>query len=102
MPYRRASVGANLAASPCLMLATTTEKEVVRFIDDKVAPALDKVAAELQSRGRPTEVEREAPGLVTLRCPARTFVTSSTIVSVQKHRVASFTTPSSRKGGVPL
>ena len=75
-----------------LMLATTTEKEVVRFIDEKVAPALEKVATELQSRGRPTEVEREAPGLVTLRCPAsdvRDFIYG---VTVQKHRVASFTT----------
>lgn len=75
-----------------LILATTTEKEVVRFIDEKVAPALDKVAAELQSRGRPTVVERDPPGLVTLRSPAsdvRDFIYG---VTTQHHRVASFTT----------
>jgi choline/glycine/proline betaine transport protein len=75
-----------------LMLNVATEKEVTRFVDEKVGPALDKVAAELQSRGRPTDVVREAPGLVTLRSPAsdvRDFIYG---VSVQKHRVANFTT----------
>ncbi|SIR37721.1 choline/glycine/proline betaine transport protein [Rhizobium sp. RU20A] len=75
-----------------LMLNTATEKDVRRFIETQVRPALEQVAAELRSRGRHTDVvEEDGEGAIALRSPAegvRDFVYG---VSLVRHRIASFT-----------
>jgi hypothetical protein len=63
-----------------LMLTAATEKDIRRFMETQVRPALDQVAAELTSRGRQSEVLGEADGAIALRSPAegiRDFVYGS-------------------------
>ncbi len=70
------------------ILHTPTQKEVERFIKQDVRIALDKVAHELNARGRETNVADEAEG-VALRSPAedvRDFVYG---VSLTPKRLAS-------------
>lgn len=73
-----------------LILKAPSKAEVQSFIVSQVRPALDKVAAELTSRGRPTSLETDDDGAIALRSPAegvRDFVYG---VSVASHPLATF------------
>ncbi|WP_283193573.1 BCCT family transporter [Rhizobium sp. AN80A] len=92
LPAAQPASGQTWQRRLALMLTAATEKDVRRFIDTQVRPALDQVAAELSSRGRHTQVvEEERDRAIALRSPAdgvRDFVYG---VSVVGHRIASFT-----------
>jgi len=92
LPAAQPASGQTWQRRLALMLTAATEKDVRRFIDTQVRPALDQVAAELSSRGRHTQVvEEEGDSAIVLRSPAdgvRDFVYG---VSLVGHRVASFT-----------
>ncbi|MDP9840676.1 choline/glycine/proline betaine transport protein [Neorhizobium huautlense] len=91
LPAAQPASGQTWQRRLALMLTDATEKDVRRFIDAQVRPALDQVAAELSAKGRQSEVVEEADGAIALRSPAegvRDFVYGVTLTN---HRVASFT-----------
>ncbi|MQY46848.1 BCCT family transporter [Rhizobiales bacterium RZME27] len=91
LPAAQPASGQTWQRRLALMLTDATEKDVRRFIDTQVRPALDQMAAELSAKGRQSEVVEEADGAIALRSPAegvRDFVYGVTLTN---HRVASFT-----------
>ncbi|MBE9604859.1 BCCT family transporter [Acetobacteraceae bacterium H6797] len=77
---QHAALPASLVAQPAagltwqrrlaLILHAPSEKEVRRFIEQEVRPALEQVAQELTRRGRETHVMEEENGAIALRSPA--------------------------------
>ena len=74
-----------------LTLQTPKRHDVEQFIAQEVRPALDQMAKELTSRGRPAFVTEEENGDIALRAPAegvRDFIYGITLAA---HRLPSFT-----------
>lgn len=91
LPAAQPASGHSWQRRLAMMLTDASEKDVRRFLDSQVRPALDQVAAELSARGRISQVIDEADNAIALRSPAegvRDFVYG---VALARHRIASFT-----------
>jgi choline/glycine/proline betaine transport protein len=70
VPSAQPAAGLTWQRRLALILHAPTEAEVDAFIATQVRPALDQVAKELSSRGRPAHVMDEDGGAIALRSPA--------------------------------
>jgi choline/glycine/proline betaine transport protein len=70
VPPAQPAAGLTWQRRLALILHAPTEAEVDGFIATQVRPALDQVAKELSTRGRPSSVVEEEGGAIALRSPA--------------------------------